>query len=163
MWKGDQPSCGDGSCTDTYCCCQDTTKYCKYQELEGFLNKPGDDNVGTWKIDYENTNSLNPTDPTPMHIGFSRYSTFEFGGTKCRIENLFSWFNWPGDILEKYFNFSFGINVNLTKAWTLVDENPDYWKAEDPNSPPWCRAKAPYYHWATDEPKNFKAVGTSYY
>jgi len=91
--EGDQPSCGDGSCTDTYCCCQDTTKYCKYQELEEFLNKPGDDNVGTWKIDYENTNSLNPTDPTPMHIGFSRYSTFEFGGTKCRIEILFSWLN----------------------------------------------------------------------
>ena len=54
------------------------------------------------------------------------------------------------------------LDFNGHKNWTLVEDNPDYWKAEDPNSPPWCRAKAPYYHWATDEPKNFKAVGKSY-
>ena len=52
--------------------------------------------------------------------------------------------------------------MNLTKAWQLVRDNPEYWKAEYPDSPPWCRAKAPYYHWATDEPKNFKAVGKGY-
>ena len=52
--------------------------------------------------------------------------------------------------------------MNLTKAWQLVRDNPEYWKAEYPDSPPWCRAKAPYYHWATDEPKNFKAVVKGY-
>ena len=55
-----------------------------------------------------------------------------------------------------------GISLNLAKAWQLVRDNPEYWKAEYPDSPPWCRAKAPYYHWATDEPKNFKAVGKGY-
>ena len=67
-----------------------------------------------------------------MHIGFSGYSTLDFNG-------------W--------------------KNWTLVEQNPDYWKADvvdENNTPPWCRAKSFYYHWATDEPKNFKAVGKGY-
>lgn len=113
--EGNQPGCGDTTCTDNYCCCADNEK-CKMHELEAFLNKPGESDVGTWKIDWKNTNSLNPTDPGPMHMGFTHYSTMD------------------------------------PKAWDTAE----YWNME---KPPSCHLEAPYYHWATDEPKNFKAVG----
>jgi len=129
--EGIHPYCGDQNdpCTEDYCCCQDPTKPCKHHELSNFKNQPFKNDVGTWRIDYESTNSLTPTDPSPMHIGFSGYSTLDFNGHK---------------------------------NWTLVEQNPNYWKADvidENNTPPWCRAKSFYYHWATDEPKNFKAVG----
>ena len=127
--KGKHPHCGQTPCTEDFCCCEDPTKRCKYRELSQFTNDPGKDGVGTWRIDYEKTNSLTPTDPGPMHLGFSQFSTLDFNGHK---------------------------------NWTLVEDNPDYYKNDGENTPPWCRTKALYYHWATDEPKNFKAVGKSY-
>lgn len=124
--EGKHPHCGQTPCTEDFCCCEDPTKRCKYRELSQFTNDPGKDGVGTWRIDYEKTNSLTPTDPGPMHLGFSQFSTLDFNGHK---------------------------------NWTLVEDNPDYYKNDGENTPPWCRTKALYYHWATDEPKNFKAVG----
>ena len=57
------------------------------------------------------------------------------------------------------------VKFNGEQSTTLVEQNPNYWKADEideNNTPPWCHAKSFYYHWATDEPKNFKAVGKGY-
>ena len=64
-----------------------------------------------------------------------------------------------------YFSGYSTLKFNGEQSTTLVEQNPNYWKADEideNNTPPWCRAKSFYYHWATDEPKNFKAVGKGY-
>merc|ERR1712131_307597 len=112
---GKHPSCKENGCTVDNCCCNDQTK-CKYNELDDWDNVPGENGVGEWLMDWKNTNSLTPTDPSPMMLGFSYSSTMR----------PLSW------------------------------DNSDIWNLA---TPPTCRTPPLYYHWATGEPKNFKAIG----
>ena len=95
-------------------------------------------------------------------------------GVECKITEVDDWDNVPGvnnvghwyidwtntnsltptDPAPQAFGFSFDSTMRPI-GW----DNDEYWNLE---KPPTCRTPAKYYHWATDEPKNFKAIGKGY-
>jgi len=101
---GTSPSCSSNGCTTKSCCCPSGNEdQCTPASINLWksTSSPGESGVGTWRIDWADTNSINPEDPGPPHDGVTSFTT----------------------------------------------------------DPPSCRSTAPFYHWATDEPRNFKAIG----